>query len=596
MRGTIFYSGMKVLKSVLDYLRTKLEESIKVRWSDSYEYGILKGEPSVFFPAALEFTITVISTTSANVSRGVAYDINGERIAIEETTLLTYDDTKPYATTSDGYNLIQTPQSTGSLAIPMLAAVSNYFYIRYVPIINNTVFSIHKITNSKQFYEKSDGYEIVVNQTGVVPSSVDGNPFMLIGSVNASSSVDITGLKYFKEKENRIKVRTPVVALTDRTVAYALNNEYFVDEHIKSVSNLVHGSVTAGSLVSPNNPHGTTIWDAGYVDTYNVELHNRVQHTSGFVQLTTGGKCLTPVITSGTGDNYMKLSKLLVGEYVNVAGVINDDTITLGTIDITDPTYYKIVLPSVAAVYYVYLNLSGSTISLAFSTDASYNGYPKPTGTVTWPTSYNKLSICKVEVLSTGPIVLGNLVDLRPFGTISSKDLSHYEITSYKEIPSGSITGTTGFDGNQDFILAKIPVTNSEHVFVNGILQEPGVYCAPSTALTAGSSTTKMVASGTPGWATNQWVGYTVAVYNVATTTWNLRKIISNDANSVTIAGTDVFDFTPTTGDFYEIGNDYSFNTTISGDPTGATIHFVAGSIPPVDSTLRVTYDILRSK
>jgi hypothetical protein len=39
-----------------------------------------------------------------------------------------------------------------------------------------------------------------------------------------------------------------------------------------------------------------------------------------------------------------------------------------------------------------------------------------------------------------------------------------------RESPSGSINGT-----NADFSLAFTPVLNSEHVYLNGLLQEPGV-------------------------------------------------------------------------------------------------------------------------
>jgi hypothetical protein len=39
-----------------------------------------------------------------------------------------------------------------------------------------------------------------------------------------------------------------------------------------------------------------------------------------------------------------------------------------------------------------------------------------------------------------------------------------------REAPSGTINGT-----NVDFTLAHTPVSNSEHVYLNGLLQEPGV-------------------------------------------------------------------------------------------------------------------------
>jgi len=416
------FSGMKVIKAAIDYLRDSLELGIKNRVTDNFENGICKNELNEF---------SFISTgTLLNVSTGVAYTNNtlnssdnyNERIIIDNDTL-TYSLSATITTTYDGISNYKTPQSTGCKDIPLTPSVINYVWIRYLQTIDPTIFTLHYLTDQKQFYETGDGYEIIVTTTNPVtlpPTAVDGNEYLYLGSVNGTTA-DYTGRTFFKLKERRAKIVTPLSDLSDRTATYTLNMVGFLDDHIKCISNTATSGVTGTMLVSPNNPHGTTIYDCGFSNDFKVSLHNQIQHTSGIIKnldLLVEASLL-PVEIPGTGaaNDAIGITKLDSTEYVVVDGNIISSSTNLG-ID-SGTGLWQVNLPAVTGLegFYVYLDKTDNQLKLISNTDVTFKGYPVAGN------DYAKLVICEATLCLNGSTQIQSLSDRRVFGTISKRDV-----------------------------------------------------------------------------------------------------------------------------------------------------------------------------
>jgi hypothetical protein len=189
----------------------------------------------------------------------------------------------------------------------------------------------------------------------------------------------------------------------------------------------------------------------------------------------------------------------------------------------------------------------------------------------------------------------GLVLKVQNNGTLLGNNIpkwSFKENTNWAPGSGNEPNSTDGFGGSgvrRDFTLVKTNiVTNSEQVYVNGLQQESGAFIPEDTynIVSHTSNTLIIQIGGTGPLDPHAWKGYTLVITS-SIGHRQLHKITDNDDKSFTIEDTWNPDITDLV-DKFEVGNDYTF---VSPN----IIRFVAGSIPPVNSTLRVTYQYLES-
>ena len=476
MLGINFTSGMKLIRDVMSWLQLSKEEAIEQRMLDINEYGIVKGEPVGVSLNEFRLTPTITGTYSyVSIGEGTAYDSTGNRIVVGSVDIATlYTPSNATLTTDNGdiiTNWPLTPKSTGAMNIPLSTGVINYIWIRYLLCTDDpsTYFTLHEFTGFKQFYKLVDGFKILVNTTNDYtspPADEDGNEYIYLGSVNGMTTSELNR-SYFGTKERRVKVSTPLNDLSDKTQSYTLSstvtiNQIFVDDHVRAIGN---------GTVSATNPHGTSIYDAGFNDDYRVSVHNGVQHTSGFISepLLSSTACLSPTIIIGGGafSDALGLKKLAYsgstlssyGEYIvlegnsgSPEGIIIDKNAILGT-NALDTSWYQVNFDGLATNnYYVYIDKATSMIASPVLA-AGYLGYPIGS-------DYTKLTICEVNITNHGgatpTIGINSITDLRKFGTDSRKDIQ------YESIGTNEIEKTTNANKIQTINIADSAVTTAK--------------------------------------------------------------------------------------------------------------------------------------
>ncbi len=325
MKFTQHFSAQRLIKQLLDWLQTSKEESIEERVTDNTEDGVVENLLNNMGIIGKDVDASLTSFFHIKVDTGVAYK-SGERILIDNSAI-TYDATNVSDTTDDGLsNLIPTPHSTGSKNIPVTAGFTNYVWIAYLQTTDETQFTLHKITQAKQFYKRVDGYEIIVNTSGTNP---DTARFIKVGEVNCTgintaitSNISLVNRDKYRTRLRRVQIETNNLSKTDRPATYGLGQQkLFLDDHIKSV-----GSGT----VSPFNAHGLTLGDLGVEPNQTVEIHRQLEHMSTII----GGTALVPMPTTssmyclrivvGLGDDYIVVKALALGEYIIVNGTAYD--------------------------------------------------------------------------------------------------------------------------------------------------------------------------------------------------------------------------------------------------------------------------------
>ena len=446
MKSIKFLSGAKIIKGIMDWLQTSKEQSISDRSLDNALPGILRGEPVNVNPNEFHLTPTISGTFYyVNVGPGTAYDSNNNRVIIDLTgAAINYSLSNVTTTTNTGdanpANWQLTPSSTGSYLVPITPGITNYIWVRYLQTIDINYFTLHKITNYKQFYKQLDGFKILISTTNtplLPPASEDGNNYIYLGNI-INTTVDQTQRTYYGFKPRRSQVSMPLNDLSDATQTYTLSstttiNNIFIDDHTRAIGN--------SALVSNRNPHGTSIYDAGFTDDYRVSLHNSIQHTSGFVSdpnITPTLACLTPSKLVGTGgfSDLLGLKKLawnggslssIYNEFVVLEGnsgdpltsKILDKSVQLGTTN-ADTSLWQVAFDgNPSGTYYVFVDKLTSSITFANSTASYPNGLPYPLGN-----NLEQLMICSVSTTNHSPTIsINNIIDMRVFGTIGRKDL-----------------------------------------------------------------------------------------------------------------------------------------------------------------------------
>lgn len=330
MQSTIFQNAMRVIRQVLDWSQTALENSIISRVTDNWSDGVVANTLNNFTILGKDSDPLLTDFFHIEILTGLSY-VGGERTIIADSPLITYNAANPTQTTNDGTgNFVLTPQSTGSFNIPLTAGSINYIYLSYLRTTNTAVFTLNSVTQAKQFYEAHDGYEIIINLTGIQPANTIflGQVNLLGGNQAVSSNISQVGRPIFRSQLQRIGIQTNNVGKTDRPATYAIgSNTYFLDDHIKSV-----GSGT----ISNFNPHGLSLVDLGLNVNDTTSFHRIFEHTNGIIAGTPidgypqNSALFNQRIQVSPGDDFLVAKGLASGEAIIVDGVAYTNAQFLG--------------------------------------------------------------------------------------------------------------------------------------------------------------------------------------------------------------------------------------------------------------------------
>jgi len=408
MRGVLFSSGMRIIRNILDWLQSSKDNRILDDNINMINAGTLKNSQNqlTLYPQDKEFKIVTGTGNdpqySIKVTEGVAYNVLGERIVINTVdTLKGHNLLDATLTTYDGNTYQSTPKSTGSDYILLTNGSTNYIWISYLKVCDPTIYTLHKGTDIKEFYQWDDGFRIDITTTATytinptTPINVS-NP-LLLGSVDLSASpaqpVDysssITNYAsriYGGIKQNRVKVTTPRADKFDITPAatYAAATEIFLDDHIKAV-----GAGTPSS----SNPHALTLSDMGASNDQIVSSHQSRMHVDGIIS-----SIDTIFFFSSTGLTATIANMQSGLEYINIGGIIvtNEIVAAANTLDLSG----NIVLPLSPSITDYYIQVSSAGVFSVASSLTSGN-FP----------------LYKVTTSGAG---VTSTTDLRVFGTTNS--------------------------------------------------------------------------------------------------------------------------------------------------------------------------------
>ena len=427
MKNVFWQSGQRVIKQVLDWFQESKGSSTLERQDDYTELGILKNQFNEF--DIIVGTNNTVFTPSITIRTGAAYDANMDRIVILDEAV-SYDASNTIHTTDDGSgNLISTPRSTGSLNVPLTVNVVNYIWIDYLQTVDDSVFTLHKLTNLKQFYKFTDGYTISVTLADVAPSAFSlklGSVDLTAGGVVSSTTISKVGRPLGGLSHYRAKAHTVLADKSDRNTVYAPDQEIFVDDHIRTIGS---------GLVTPTNPHGIAPTDIGLSPASTIQEHQEFFHSNGIIgDETLITSVLFPFITTvDPGFDFITFRALVGLERVHVNGIVILQEDISADVDVL----FTALDPS--GTYYVYL-------------DANTKGIDKTQSDILTTPDNTKLLLVTVDWTYPGNEGVGdgdlsNMVDRRKFGTISRKDVHNNAINAAKIDPSVAGDGLSGGDG-----------------------------------------------------------------------------------------------------------------------------------------------------
>lgn len=320
MKFSEFFSGQRVIRQVLDWLQDSKSDAVTERVTDVFSDGIAEGLFNNLNVVGKDLAPTLTSFFHVAVDVGVGYK-NGERIFVPDMST-TYDTLNLTHTTDDGAgNPISTPRSTGSFDIPLTAGLFNYLWIAYVQTTDDSVFTLHKITNTKQFYKRTDGYEILANTSALNP---DPSRYLLVATIDLSgantavaANIDINGREHYRTNKLRVGIETNNVGITDRPATYSTGNlNLSLDDHIKSIGT---------GPVSPLNPHGLSADDLGLTESQLVRSHRRTEHQNGIAgtiqAIPTTSALYVQVVDREPASDSVVIKPLLNSELAVVDGI-----------------------------------------------------------------------------------------------------------------------------------------------------------------------------------------------------------------------------------------------------------------------------------
>lgn len=434
MKLSDFFSGQRVIRQILDWLQLSKANAIKERVQDVYSDGIV-AEDSTNIASIGNLAIlgndTNFSLTDAfhiQVNTGVAY-MKGERIVVD-SSVVTYNYTNLVHTTDDGSGSpVTTPRSTGSFNIPLSANFYNHVWIAYAQTTDDSVFTLHKIKNVKQFYKRTDGYEILITTTvSSVPVNPDPTRYLLIGTINLSGSntaiaanISTAGRSNFRATKLRVGIQTNnaagpinpntgIGAPTDRPAVYAVPNlDLSLDDHIKSIGT---------GPVSPLNPHGLSADDLGLTESQLVRSHRRSEHQNGLI----AGTAATPApLTSGLYATFVDVSihggTCTPGDaFYNAADYMTVQPLLGGELAVIDgKAFGNADFPTPVNIYFKDCSTTDPTGTYQIYFDSITGTVGKTTVSIVGDTT--KLWLATIS-WNSGTLDLTGFIDRRRFGTV----------------------------------------------------------------------------------------------------------------------------------------------------------------------------------
>ena len=409
MKNVAFNLGQRIIKQLLDWFQTAKDENIAERRQDMTDEGIATNLLNEF--DIIVGTNDTPPTPSIIIRTGIAYDIDGERLIIDDEDI-SHDATNPSDTTDDGKgNLISTPHSTGSKNIPLTVNSANFIWLDYLKVTDESEFTLQRITNSKQFYKQSDGYDLTITTVDTPPTASSlklGNVDLTGFGVVSISTISKSGRIFLGTKPNRVKVVTADAGKTDKTTVYDPATSIFLEDHVKGVGE---------GTPAPNNPHGIGPVDIGLSPANTVQDHQQFFHTSGIVgnPTTTSSSLFSVINTFSPGEDQLIIKALIVNEEVHIDGLI------ILSSDISSDVIVLFNALDTNGTYWIYLDKNTKTI---LKTQVDLISSPDVT----------KLVLCQVDWTFPGATSgdLTNLIDHRPFGVTSDtdvqRDLPHFVI------------------------------------------------------------------------------------------------------------------------------------------------------------------------
>jgi microcystin-dependent protein len=413
MSSVLFTSAQRIIAQVLNWLQASNLGKTSQLITDAFQTGIDNstpiGEGFIVVPGTnnTSFLPTVNVTTG-----GIAYDNVGNRIYINPSDSTLYNTANITSTTNDGLgNLVPTPQSTGVINIPLTQSSFNYLWIDYLTTTDVSVYTLNKITNAKQFYKQTDGYNIIVttvnippNATSVYLATIDMTAFPI--AAVAPSNISPIGRTYFSVLSNIVPIITAQANRSDATVTYNPSSTYTLDTHIKAVGT---GQVKA------TNPHGTSLVDMGVTTLDTVVGHRQLEHGNAIIAGIAGTAANAYPITSAMyaainivnpGNDYLTILQLLSNEYAIVNGTAYNVTDIFGAIPVNANIFFT-SLPT--GTYNVYWDSVVKLFSVTTSSIAS---------------DVTKLWLCTVDwTLNFAPGYnhISNFIDRRRIGSTTDK-------------------------------------------------------------------------------------------------------------------------------------------------------------------------------
>lgn len=428
MNKTFWLSGQRVIKQVLDWFQDGIDDSILDRHDDLMDLGVIKNLLNEF--DIIIGTNNTPTTPSVTIRTGVAYDVNGSRVSIENESV-SFNAANATHTTDDGTGtFVLTPRSTGSLNVPLTVNTNNYVWIDYLQTTDDSVFTLHRLLNNKIFYRQTDGYAISVTLTNVAPSVTAlklGNIDLTAGGVVSSTTINKTGRAVGGVSHYRVKIHTVLADKSDRTTLYTPDLEIFADDHVRAIGT---GNVSA------NNPHGLSPTDIGLSPASTIQDHQEFFHSNGIIasEASTTSALFGFVTIVTPGFDFLTYKALTGTERVNIAG-----NVTVSS-DISADVIVNFTALDPSGTWYIYEDGTSKTIQ---KTQTNLIAAPDIT----------KLLLSTVTYTYPGGMGAGDgdlsaFVDQRKFGTISSKDIQNLSITSEKIDPSVAGNGLSGGGGS----------------------------------------------------------------------------------------------------------------------------------------------------
>lgn len=402
MKGEQWVPGAPVKREDLDNAADSASEAIRERQVDMFTAGVLRDSQANGETRAFE--ITPDGGLTIRVGTGVAVAphssdypqsidatddaaTGGERLYIPVADTATspansysnsigtgnHDGTGVYTETADGIGgWTATPQSTKTRSIPLTGGVMNYVWIRYAATIptGGGDTSLHKITGKILFTKTRDGYEIAVTTTTTPPLS--DSRYLALGTVDLTGSPGIvtTGLinqdavVYAKTRPHRVGVRLDP---TTKPTSYSdLARVISLEEHVNAFGT---------GVVTPSNPHGSTLADLGFTEDIDLLNHRKYHHAGGLVvpDPMSTSTALFPQTTTSTviggtsGTVFMRQLSAGIGEQIVVGGKVFTQLFPLVPSNIAPmnvgDAYVAFSTSDVAGVYAIVAKILGSALT-----------------------------------------------------------------------------------------------------------------------------------------------------------------------------------------------------------------------------------------